>query len=116
MPTSGEKKGAQQQKTPAAKNVARQKSRVALRATSLAAAVVQNGHLDPNVAPAQHHVLFAKKGITGHFGAKNRHVLKPSTNHTPGPASHRTCFWLEMASTPGCLLCLANFEGIEAIH
>ena len=37
----------------AAKNVARPKSRVALRATSLAAAVAQNGYLDPNVAPAQ---------------------------------------------------------------
>ena len=33
--------------------VARQESRVALRATSLAAAVAQNGYFDPNVAPAQ---------------------------------------------------------------
>ena len=51
MPTSGEKKGAQQQKTPAAKNVARQKSRVALRATSLAAAVAQNGYLTKMLRP-----------------------------------------------------------------
>ena len=25
-----------------------------------------------------------KTGIPGHFGAKNRYVIKPSTNHTPG--------------------------------
>ena len=37
----------------AAKNVARPKSRVALRATSLAVAVAQNGYFEPNVAPAQ---------------------------------------------------------------
>ena len=35
---------------PAAKNVARQKTRVALRATSLAVAVALSGHFDPNVA------------------------------------------------------------------
>ena len=34
-------------------DVARHKSRVALRTTNLAAAVAQNGHFDPNVAPAQ---------------------------------------------------------------
>ena len=39
--------------SPAAKNVARPKLRVALRATSLAAAIAQNGFCDPNVAPAQ---------------------------------------------------------------
>ena len=39
--------------SPAAKNVARPKSRVALRATSLAVSVAQNGHFDPNVAPPQ---------------------------------------------------------------
>ena len=37
----------------AAKSVARPKSRVALRATSLAAAVAQNGYFDAKVAPAQ---------------------------------------------------------------
>ena len=47
------KEDAQQNFWPAAKNVARPKSRVALRATSLAAAVAQNGYFDPNVAPAQ---------------------------------------------------------------
>ena len=34
-------------------NVAHPKSRVALLASSLAAAVAQNGYFDPNVAPAQ---------------------------------------------------------------
>ena len=42
---------------PTAKNVAPPKSRVALRATSLAAAVAQNGYFDPNVAPAQQLIL-----------------------------------------------------------
>ena len=46
-------KKAATKKTPAAKNVVRPKSRVALRATSLAAAVAQNDHFDPNVARAQ---------------------------------------------------------------
>ena len=40
--------------SPAAKNVARQKTRFALRATNLAAALAaQNGHFDPHVASAQ---------------------------------------------------------------
>ena len=39
--------------SPAAKNVARPKSHVAGRATSLAAAVAQNGYFDANAAPAQ---------------------------------------------------------------
>ena len=44
---------AQQIKSPTAKNVARPKSRVALRATSLAATVAQNGYdVDRNVSPA----------------------------------------------------------------
>ena len=47
------KKRPQQKKWSAAKNVARPKSRVALRAISLAAAVAQNGYFDPTVAPAQ---------------------------------------------------------------
>ena len=47
------KKNAQHFFWPAAKYVARPKSSVALRATSLAAAVAQNGYFDPNVAPAQ---------------------------------------------------------------
>ena len=38
---------------PAAKNVARPKSRGALRPTSLAEIVAQNIYFDPNVAPAQ---------------------------------------------------------------
>ena len=46
-------KDAQQFLGPAAKNVALPKSRVALRATSFAAALAQNGYFDPNVAPAQ---------------------------------------------------------------
>ena len=49
------KKSPQQTVSPAAKDVARPKSRVALRATSLAAAVAQNGYFDPNVAPARQH-------------------------------------------------------------
>ena len=48
-----QKKRPQQFFSLAAKNVVRSKSRVALRATSLAAAVAQNGYFDPNVAPAQ---------------------------------------------------------------
>ena len=36
------------------KRSARQESRVALRSTSLAASVAQNGYFDPNVSPAQH--------------------------------------------------------------
>ena len=27
-------------------------------------------------------VFLPKTGIPGHFGAKNRYILKPSTNHT----------------------------------
>ena len=27
-----------------------------------------------------------KKGVPGHFGAKNRYILKPSTNHARSPA------------------------------
>ena len=49
------KKKRNDKKTPAVKNVARLKSRVALRATSLAAAVAQNGYFNLNVAPAQQH-------------------------------------------------------------
>ena len=48
-----EKKAATKKKTPGAQNVVRQNSRAALRATSLAAAVAQNGYFNPNVAPAQ---------------------------------------------------------------
>ena len=47
------KEDAQQLFSPAAKNATHPKSRVALCATSLAAAVAQNGYFDPNVAPAQ---------------------------------------------------------------
>lgn len=47
------KKGVQQLFWPAANNVARTQSRVALRATSLAAAVAQNGSFYPHVAPVQ---------------------------------------------------------------
>ena len=36
-----------------------------------------------------------KTGIPGHFGAKNRYVIKPSTNHTPGA--------LRLASLTSCL-------------
>ena len=45
------KKGSQQKKSSATKNVARQKWRVALRATSLAVAVAQNGHLTQMLSP-----------------------------------------------------------------
>ena len=42
-----------------------------------------------------------KSSIPGHFDAKNRYILKPSTKHRPGPcgwpASHRTCFRIEKA-------------------
>ena len=47
------KKAAQHFSPPAAKNVARQKSRA--HNQSLAAAIAQNGYFDPNVAPAQQH-------------------------------------------------------------
>ena len=43
------KKDAQQKEMPAAQNVARRKTRVALRATRLAAAVAQNGQFDITV-------------------------------------------------------------------
>ena len=47
------KERAQQKKGLRRKSVERPKFRVALRATSLAVAVAQNGYFDPNVAPAQ---------------------------------------------------------------
>ena len=47
------KKRPQQKIYACGENVALRKSRVALRATSLSAAVAQNGYFDPNVAPAQ---------------------------------------------------------------
>ena len=49
---SGEKK-VRKKKIACGENVARKKSRVALRGTSLRAAIAQNGYFDPNVAPTQ---------------------------------------------------------------
>ena len=47
------KKKAATKKLPPPNNVASPKTRVARHATSLAAAVGQNGYFEPNVAPAQ---------------------------------------------------------------
>ena len=50
---TAERKAATKKKGLRRKSVERPKSRVALRATSLAVAVAQKGYFDPNVAPAQ---------------------------------------------------------------
>ena len=68
--------------------------------------------------------VFAKTGIPGHFGAKNRYILKPSTNHTPGAlrlasvTSYLFLAWkdqvhLVLSTLSSFQLFLANFEPIR---
>ena len=65
-----------------------------------------------------------KTGIPGHFGAKNRYVLKPSTNHTPTAlrlaslTSYLFLAWngqvhLVLSTLSSFQLFLANFKRIR---
>ena len=72
-------------------------------------------------------VFLPKTGIPGHIGAKNKYILEPSTDHTPGAlrlasvTSYLFLAWkgqvhLVLSTLSSFQLFLANFSQSEAIH